>query len=61
MKESSRMRAEVCHEDMSVLAEAGKSYPLSTIQPTLLESGGGEKRRAPRAEKVPAPPRDVVK
>lgn len=34
----------------------GKSVPASMIQPTDLDLGGGEKRRAPMAEKVPAPP-----
>lgn len=37
--------------------EEGKSEPLSTIQETVLERGGGEKRRAPKAEYEPAPPR----
>lgn len=36
---------------------AGKSEPRSTIQETVLEIGGGEKMRAPRAEKEPPPPR----
>lgn len=30
--------------------------PASMIQPTDLDCGGGEKRRAPMAENVPAPP-----
>lgn len=36
---------------------SGKSDPLSTIQDTALERGGGEKIRAPIAEKDPDPPR----
>lgn len=36
--------------------DVGKSDPWSTIQETVWESGGGEKRRAPRAEYDPAPP-----
>jgi hypothetical protein len=36
--------------------DSGKSDPLSTIQETVFERGGGERRRAPRAEYEPAPP-----
>jgi hypothetical protein len=35
----------------------GKSEPLSTTHDTVLDSGGGEKRRAPRAEYDPDPPK----
>lgn len=44
-------------EEMRSVIEGGKSVPWSTIQPTDLDKGGGEKRRAPRAEYEPAPPR----
>lgn len=48
---------EVSQEFIWLVRESGKSDPLSTIQETVLERGGEEKRRAPRAEKEPAPPR----
>jgi len=35
---------------MSVVMDEGKSEPVDTIHETVLERGGGEKRRAPRAE-----------
>ena len=37
--------------------EEGKSDPSSIIQDIVFDKGGGEKRRAPRAEYEPAPPR----
>ena len=37
-------------------SSGGKSVPSSIIQPTELDRGGGERRRAPIAEYVPAPP-----
>lgn len=56
-EELDRKRHDVCHSAIAVSREAGKSVPLSTIQPTFLDSGGVEKSRAPRTEKVPPPPR----
>jgi hypothetical protein len=47
---SERRRQDVCHVLIWVSVESGKSEPLSTIQETVLERGGGEKMRAPRAE-----------
>lgn len=47
---SVRSRQEVCHEEMIGSADSGKSEPRSTIQDTVRERGGGEKRRAPMAE-----------
>lgn len=44
-------------ESMRCARSGGKSEPASTIQETFLERGGGEKRRAPKAEKDPPPPR----
>ena len=35
----------------------GKSEPLSTTHDTVLDSGGGENRRAPKAEYDPEPPK----
>jgi hypothetical protein len=54
---SERIRHDVCHDLIWVVMLGGKSEPLSTIQETDCETGGGEKRRAPSAEKEPAPPR----
>lgn len=54
---SVRMTTEVAQAEMSAAMGSGKSEPRSMIQPTVLESGGGEKSRAPSAEYVPAPPR----
>jgi hypothetical protein len=54
---SNRIRQDVSQDLTCVVILAGKSDPLSTTQETVFESGGGEKRRAPRAEKEPAPPR----
>lgn len=53
---SSRMRQEVCHDSICSVRLGGKSDPLSTIQETVLDNGGGENKRAPKAEKDPAPP-----
>jgi len=47
---SERKRHDVDQEEMSVARSGGKSDPASTIQETVLERGGGERRRAPRAE-----------
>jgi hypothetical protein len=47
---SVRTRQEVCQLSMTEVIEGGKSEPASTIQDTVLERGGGEKSRAPRAE-----------
>lgn len=44
-------------ESMRFARSGGKSEPASTIHETVFERGGGEKRRAPKAEKDPAPPR----
>lgn len=52
-----RMRQEVCQVMIWESRVEGKSLPLSIIQETVLDSGGGEKRRAPKAENAPAPPR----
>jgi hypothetical protein len=51
------MAHDVCHAVIWEVTESGKSEPLSTIQETVWERGGGEKRRAPSAEYDPAPPR----
>lgn len=51
------MSAEVFHDEIKGIREDGKSEPASMIQPQVLERGGGERRRAPRAEYEPAPPR----
>jgi hypothetical protein len=48
--EEGRRRHEVSQEERRVVRGAGQSVPWSTIQPTVLERGGEEKRRAPRAE-----------
>lgn len=48
---------EVSQASIWVLIVEGKSDPLSTIHATVLERGGGEKIRAPRAENEPAPPK----
>jgi hypothetical protein len=53
---SRRRRQELSQELMRAVRLEGKSEPASTIQPIVLERGGGERRRAPRAEYVPAPP-----
>jgi hypothetical protein len=45
-----RKRQEVFHDWIRERIESGKSEPRSTIQETVLESGSGEKMRAPRAE-----------
>ena len=50
------MSTPVFHWAIYSRSSAGKSDPQSTIQPTPLECGGGEKMRAPNAEYVPAPP-----
>ena len=54
---SLRMRQDVCQVEIWVIRSPGKSLPLSTIQETVLERGGGERSRAPSAENVPPPPR----
>ena len=54
---SSRIKHEVCHDSICSVRLGGKSDPLSTIQETVLDNGGGENNRAPRAENDPAPPR----
>lgn len=51
-----RINTPVSQDEMVSCRSGGKSVPASMIQPTDLDSGGGEKRRAPMAEKVPAPP-----
>ena len=53
---SSRIMQDVSQAAISFPMDAGKSDPLSTIQDTVRDRGGGEKKRAPRAEKDPAPP-----
>jgi hypothetical protein len=53
----SRSRHDVDQDSMTEVRGGGKSDPTSTIQETVLERGGGENRRAPRAEKDPPPPR----
>lgn len=45
------------HDWICLSRDAGKSEPWSTIQETVGASSEGEKRRAPSAEKEPAPPR----
>jgi hypothetical protein len=50
------MTTPVCHFAMKSRSSGGKSEPQSTIQPTDFDLGGGENRRAPRAEYAPAPP-----
>lgn len=55
-EESSWNMAVVDQESMRVVMDEGKSEPVDMTQETVLERGGGEKRRAPRAEYVPAPP-----
>jgi len=47
---------DVFHAAISDVMDGGKSEPLSTIQDTVRDRGGGEKKRAPSAEKEPAPP-----
>ncbi len=47
---SERIRHDVSHDFICVVVLGGKSEPLSTIQDTVRDRGGGEKRRAPRAE-----------
>lgn len=51
-----RIRADVFHVAMVEVREGGKSVPASRIQPIEVDVGGGDNRRAPIAEKVPAPP-----
>ena len=46
---SSRIRQEVCQAAIWLVMSEGKSEPLSTIQETVLDCGGGENRRAPMA------------
>lgn len=54
---SVRIRTEVSQVEIWEEMVEGKSEPASIIQETVRESGGGEKRRAPRAENAPPPPR----
>lgn len=51
------MRQEVDQVLIWLDMEDGKSEPASIIHETVLERGGGENRRAPRAEYAPPPPR----
>jgi hypothetical protein len=50
LDESDRIKHDVSQDFISVVMVSGKSDPLSTIQDTVWDRGGGEKRRAPRAE-----------
>lgn len=43
-------RAEVDHASIVDRRDSGKSVPASIIQPPVEDAGGGESRRAPRAE-----------
>ena len=51
------MRHEVFQALIWAVIDGGKSDPLSTTHETVLERGGGEKNRAPRAAYEPAPPK----
>jgi hypothetical protein len=57
LERSSRIKQEVPHASILEVILLGKSEPLSTTHDTVLDSGGGEKRRAPRAEYDPDPPK----
>jgi hypothetical protein len=56
-EKSERIRQDVSQDLICLVMLSGKSDPLSTTQETVFERGGGDKRRAPRAEKEPDPPR----
>lgn len=53
---SLRTTAVVSQLPICVDRAGGKSLPWSTTHPMREERGGGEKRRAPKAAKEPAPP-----
>ena len=56
-EESERKRHDVFQLLICSIIVEGKSLPLSMIQETVRDKGGGEKSRAPRAEYEPPPPK----